>query len=320
MNQLATINRPTRAPTLSNACADYIESRFRGMAKGTMLRAKQVLDLFEVFAARRTIDRQLLLDWDTYQSRTRECQDSTINKNAEILRCFFRWCGENGYMKDPPINLVIKRRVPVKPLPAIFTNDEYERIKEATKGTHNYFMTVISRNTGLSAVDVCHLRWSHIDMENLTIETNRIKTAFRNVERCRIPFLANSDIHLLLKDLHERRVIQYGNENDDWVNPELRGRYQYSYFQVRMSYGLMLKKLGIKGKSFKNWRNTFISMLANSGINHALCMKITGHNNVKIFADYVKPDWDSLRNGVQKAFQWAEDKETVKALRKLNNQ
>lgn len=319
MNELATINRPTRAPTLANAVQEWLATQFKGKSRRTKEIRQHVLEEFEIFVGHKPIDRALLIKWNEAQEK-RGLVAGSINIKAISIRQFLRWCGECGYMKDPPVNGVIMHRVVQGPLPAIFTEDEYDRIKEASKGTHNYFLTVVGRNTGLSLVDICHLRWSHIDMEKLTILTNRIKTSWRGFNPCRIPFLANSDIHLMLQELQARRVIRFGNENDDWVNQDLRGCYQYSTYQVIMSYGRMLKKLGIKGKSFKNWRNTFISMLVNSGMDSTLAMKITGHTSATIFAAYAKPDWDTLRTGMQKAFQWAESKETVKELRKPNNQ
>lgn len=319
MNSLVPVNRPVRENTLQNRVREYLDTQFKGRAFRTRKIERCCLEEFEIFVGHNPIDRALLIKWNAAQEG-RQLSPRTINIKAGSIRRFLRWCGECGYMKDPPVKGVIMHMERARPLPTLYTDDEYERIKAATKGTHNHFMTIVARNTGMSMVDVCHLRWSHIDMGNLTILTNRIKTSWRNTNPCRIPFLANSDLHLMLQGLIERRVMKWGNENDDWVNPDLRGCYQYRSHKVVEGYTRMLKKLGIKGKSFKNWRNTFISMLVNSGMASELVMKITGHTNTKVFAAYINPDWESLRNGMQKAFQWAENKETVKELRKHNNQ
>lgn len=319
MKSLVPVNRPIRENSLQNRIQEWLATQFNGKSRRTKEIRKEALEEFEIFVGHKPIDRALLIKWNESQDK-RQLAPATINSKTVSIRQFLRWCGECGYMEDPPINAVTMRRIVQGPLPAIFTEDEYDRIKEASKGTHHYFMTVVARNTGMSLIDVCHLRWVCVDLDHLTILTNRIKTAWRGINLCHIPILANSDLHLMLQELQAQRVIKFGNENDDWVNQDLRGCYLYSGHQVKMSYRRMLNKLGIRGKSFKNWRNTFISMLANSGMNLALACKVTGHKDPKIFADYIKPDMDAIHTGVQSAFQWAAGKETVKELRKPKNQ
>lgn len=317
MNELAVISKPTRAPTLANACIEFISTCYKDRHWRTKMDAQFTMDEFEIVAGHKPVDRNTIARWYEHQDKA-GMMASTINKKRIVIKKFLGWCHESGYMKDPPVAFLIPRRQPPKPLPFIFTDEEYERIKEASQGTHSYFMTVIGRNTGMSMIDVCHLRWPSINLEELTIQANRIKVSWRgqNLDLCMIPILANSDLHVLLQELKDI----HRPEDGDWVNPDLRLCYAASTWQVVMEYRRLLKKLGIERKSFKNWRNTFISMLANSGMNHALAMKVTGHKDANIFAAYVRPDWEALRSGLQSAFQWAAGKETVKELRKPKNQ
>lgn len=315
MKQLVPFVAPlTKAVTLANAVQEYLATRFQGKAFKTRLRSQFVLEEFEIFVGNKQINRETFIKWDEAQMK-RGIAASTINKKATILKAFLRWCELNEFIAKAPVTAVITHQEKKKPLPQIYTDDEYERIKEFTKGTHLYYMTVVGRNTGLSMVDVCHLRWACVDLDDLFIRTNRIKLAWRGIDICHIPIIANSDLHLMLQELQGQKIVRYNNENDDYVHHEAQGRYAYKMEFLVMEYRSMLKKLGITGKTFKNWRNTFISMLANSNANLALACKISGHKDPSIFAAYVRPDKESLRSTLQSAFQWQEGKETVKQLR-----
>lgn len=316
MNNLSTAQHPVRAQTLANVVQEYLLSQFKGKHYRTKQRSQLVLEEFEIFAKSRDIDRLLMLQWDEHQEK-KGLQASTINKKGLILRAFMRWCEEAGYMSVPPIKAVVRHQERAKPLPSIYTEQEYERIKEASKGTNNYFLTVVGRSTGMSMIDICYLRWASVDMENLYIHTNRIKMAWRGPESSQfwVPILANSDLHLLLQELLDSKIARFGNDNDSFVNPELKGLYTFQYATVVQHYSAMLKRLGIMDKSFKNWRNTFMSHVANSGGNMGLAVKLTGHKDPTVYAAYIRPDVEALRTIVQSAFQWAQGKETVKQLR-----
>lgn len=316
MNELAVVQRPSRENSLSNRVQEWLLSNYKGKARRTRLIAQHCMEEFEIFVGHRPIDRLLMLQWDEYQEK-KGLKASTINKKGQLIRAFMRWCEDAGYMTAPPIRAVVRHQPKAMPLPSIFTEREYERIKAATIGTNNYFLTVVGRATGMSLIDICYLRWASVDMENLYIHTNRIKTMWRGPESSQfwVPIMANSDLHLLLQELHAARTNKYNNESDEFVNPDLRGLYGYRQARASEIYVDMLKKLGIKGKSFKNWRNTFMSHVANSGANMGLAVRLTAHKDPSVYAAYIKPDIEALRNIVQSAFQWASDKETVKQLR-----
>lgn len=316
MSELITIQYPAKAPTLANAVQEYLLSKFKGKALQTRRTARLILEEFEIFLGNRPIDRLALLQWDERQEK-KGLQASTINVKGRHIRAFLRWCEDMGYIEKAPIKMVVSHHVRAKPLPSIFTQQEYERIKEFTRGTNHYFMTIVGYYTGMSMVDVCYLRWACVDMERLFIETNRIKMAWRGPEASHfmVPFLANSDLHILLQEIQGEGTNKFNNANDGFVHPDLKGAYDYRSAMLAFSYHRMLKKLGITGKSFKNWRNTFMSHVANSGANMGLAVKLTGHKDPSVYAAYIKPDVEALRNIVQAAFQWAQSKETVKQLR-----
>lgn len=319
MNIITTPPQLHEENTLANRIRQFISVRFKGKAWRTVLQEQMHMDQFELFIRRRAITKNILLEYGDFLDG-KGYHASTINKRIMSVTRFFRWCEEMDYIQQSP-HKVLKYRPVIRdqPLPSIYTEDEYERIKEATKGTWKYYITVFGYRTGMSLVDICYLRWACVNMDELYIMTNRIKMISRDPSVFVVPVLAQSDLHLVLMEQYDARG-KYKNERDQYVNPEACGEYGFAQVRLSEDYGKVLRKLGITNKTFKNFRNTFISNVANSGMNLALATKMTGHKDPSIFASYVRPDVEAMKTGLQAAFQWAADKQTVKQLRKPDNQ
>lgn len=232
-------------------------------------------------------------------------QPLTIRRKLTSIKGMFNWCIRHGYLPSNPMNLV---RLP--PLQhkehQLYTHEEYLRIREAAKGTENYWLVTCAYRTGLSLVDICNLKWESVDLKNLMIVTNRQKLKRKGGGRVQIPILSGSDLHQCLLILKEAPMV------DAWPGPGyvchgLALKYQANPNTVKISYDRLRAKLGIK-TSFKAWRNTFISGLANSGVSTAIGCKISGHSNPAQFAEYVKPDLVALRDVVTRATDFMERK------------
>lgn len=221
---------------------------------------------------------------------------STIHWKMCTIRALFNWCIRFGYMTVNPAAFVRMPPVPSITKP-IYTHDEYLKIINAAKGTHNYWLVVCAYRTGLSMVDICNLKWESVDMINLMISLRRQKMKRKGAGAVTVPFVEGSDIHECLLTLQDAEV------NDAWPGPGyvhhgLARMYQTEDSSVVRSYKRLLAKVGIEGRSFKSWRNTFISKLANSGVNHVVACKMSGHSNPAQFAAYVKPDVVAMRQAI----------------------
>lgn len=304
------------ANTLANRVQEYLKYVSKSLSRSTYRGIKNTLENFEIYVGRKSLTKQLIMGWTDHISPGNKL--TTIVKKNNQLKAFLRWCDDNQFMDGQLYRFFPKLKLPAYPLPSIYTEREYETIKDATMGTDNYYLTVLGYRTGMSMVDCCHLRWSHIDLDQLMIRSARIKM-LRHGESAVfwVPVLANGDLHQMLNQLKEAHVDKWNNANDDYVNPDLAGLYGYHQTAVVKNYKKVLAKIGIKGKTFKNFRNTFISNIANSGMNLALACKLTAHRDPAIFASYIRPDPEALRAGVQAAFQWAAEKETIRELRKV---
>lgn len=315
MNSLTLYNpaHTPRADTLSNFIQEFLAVRCKGLNPLTIGDYRLVLTEFEIFVANRPLARHVIVDWIQYVDK-KGLGVERSNRYLMRVKTFLKWCEFHELMKDPPHKFLIMRPAPQKPMPQIVTEEEYEKIKKATKGTVLYYLTVLGYRAGLTFIDACFLRWDSIDLENLFITSSRIKMA----RHCRsasykIPIIPGGDLHEMLKEMSENRVVKYGNDYDNFVNPYMASWYKLQgHKRMGMRFAGIFKKLGIEGKSFKNFRNTLLSHLANSGGNMALACQISGHSDPKTFMGYVKPDPNALRDTMMKAQQWAEKQQEKK--------
>jgi integrase len=126
---------------------------------------------------------------------------------------------------------------------------------------------------------------------------------------CWIPIITDSDLHVELLKMRQALATETRYEVDeDFVCPELAHRYTGSDSspQAGQLYNRITKLY--PGRSFKTFRSTFASNLANSGMNIGLATKMTGHSDPKSLMIYVRPDPNALREGLEKALEYGKNK------------
>ncbi len=238
-------------------------------------------------------------------SLSQRCTPMTVRKKVAPPCGVFGWLVRRGFMALNPANMITLP--PLRQVEhSLYTHEEYLQIREACKGTELFWLVTCAYRTGLSMVDICNLRWEHVDLQNLMIVKHRQKLKRKGGGRVQIPILPGSDLHqgfLLLRE---------APTEDAWPGPGyvhhgLALIYQSCEPTMMMRYRRICNEMGIK-KKFKDWRNTFISGLANSGVDTAIGCKISGHANPAQFAAYVKPDPAALRDVLIRATDFMERK------------
>lgn len=269
---------------------------------GTEFRAKDNMKLVEQIAKR----IQVWLDkFATNHS------SAYVGKHLNVFRVFFNWCHRKEYLIMSPSKLLRpprNRRPPV----LTFSHEEYLKIKEATAGTMWHWFTICSYRTGMSPVDVCLLRRASINWESMVITAARHKLLHMGDFTVTIPILPGSDLHEQLTALWENPVDMW--PGPDYISPELASQYlsRHTIRVIFTPYTNILRKLGIQRKTARHWRHTFLSGLANSGINTALGCKMSGHTNPRMFTRYVLPDVDAMRQALMKSNEFMERKHNDK--------
>jgi integrase len=302
--------------TLAEAVDRYLEERREVVKEDTYIKESMALTRFlEAMGTSQGLSRTDRLSLVEGLANRLQAWVDRMNKTKKpwTIRYYtcqashiFRWCIRNGYMINNPMQFVRVPRIQ-RPVLPIFTHEQYLQCLECTKGTAMHWLITCAYRTGLSMVDICTLRWEEVDMDNLIIQRKRQKILHTGAPPVIIPFLEDSDLHQSLLLLREAPV------EDAWPGPgyvhhELAATYKGSHARICMLHAAMLRRLGIKGLTFKSWRNTFISNIANSGANAVIACKMSGHANPAMLAAYIKPDISALREAITKASDFMERK------------
>lgn len=230
-----------------------------------------------------------------------------------VLKRFSRWLLGSGVIRFAWASDLPATKGSRPKLRPMITGPQFEKLKIEALGTWYYWPIVLSWYTGLAMNDACCLRWREVDMEACMIRKHRRKTG----ASCTVPFQRGGELHkMLLMRLRLRRVSpqpRLDGEDDDpqndfvdyesgmRVKPE-NGRIDHSTTSTAIKD--LMRKSGIStaNASMHSLRVSFCSRMANSDVNIAVAMAMTGHKSVGQFQRYVRPTEEALRRGLERAF------------------
>lgn len=146
-----------------------------------------------------------------------------------------------------------------------FSREQERAVLDACRGTEWHTACVVSRWTGLRLKDVCHLKWTDVDLAKGVIAVVPKKTSRHGIS-VTIPLS-----HALLEELAS---VERGRE---YVMPELRAAYGHFHFARVGPFSAVLSRAGIgAGFTFHSWRHTFASRLADAGVSTEIIKKLGG--------------------------------------------
>jgi integrase len=225
----------------------------------------------------------------------------SIKKKTLYLKRFLKWCHRMGYTEQKWYHHIQTIRVPALPMPRIIRHEEYLNIRKSCSDIHREWIVVLAYNTGMRMGDCCSMRWSHVDQERQVITKVQNKNLWKSSQPVEIPYESGSDLHMLLMKMWAMKDDIVMSEKDNYVCPVMWLSYDNSKSAVSNSFRWAFNKAGCPDLSFKNFRSTFESRLANSGMNLALAARITGRSDPRVLMRYVRPDMDAAREGIAKA-------------------
>ncbi|MEH1805383.1 tyrosine-type recombinase/integrase [Nostoc sp.] len=104
-------------------------------------------------------------------------------------------------------------------------------------------------------------------------------------------------VHLVLKEV----LLGYKPEPDSlWLFPGREGDKPITlrWGDAILRAAVERAGLSVKGISTHSTRRTFITNLANKGINLAMIKKITGHSDLKVLSAYIEVSDDDMKNAI----------------------
>jgi len=248
-----------------------------------------------------------------YNELSKDHSYSQLNTLNFVLKVFFNWCIDNGYiLKNPCSKIVLKgnkteiinnKRKDVETL----TENEIKIIKEHIKGTNFELLFLLDLATGLRRGELLALDWEHIDLKNNTItidksvkevyiyedENNKhIETIFQTPKTL-YSFRTISVPDVLISMLKKEKNKEGLLFTDTKGNP-LKGK------NVSTKWKKILVDCNIPHKKFHTIRHTYASMLLKNGVDIETVAELMGHSAISITQIYLHSSNNQKQEAVNK--------------------
>lgn len=277
-NMDALNQRPARADTLQRRRSVY--HRFAEWLADVAPLASTVRDVNGAIAMNYAIELAAG-DEETGERKSTKTRKNILGELGTIWKVLEKMCGVENVWRD------ISPKDTDGKVGEAFTRQEemllFAAAKEVGKGW--YEVCKIMRLTGLRYADVARLTWKEIDLDESMIHRVPTKTARHgiavHVPICSALHDVFSGMERIGEYLFPFHAELYGN----------RGRAA----REALSFGEVLAAAGIRreGVTVHSWRHTFITRLAEAGIDKETRMRLAGHtqgetsdryNHAKYFA------------------------------------
>ncbi len=215
------------------------------------------------------------------------------------LLVFFRWCIKNEYLKENPIEDIevpkLEKRIPTKltkqealKLLEVVYNYPYQ-YKFLRYRNHAIFSTFIF--AGLRRQELLNLKFSDIDLENLTLFIQQGKG-----KKDRIIPISYNLAQSLKRYVEERKRLHK-------TNPEffssLRGNLGFTGNGLKKLVEQVRKSSGITFSVHK-LRHTFATLMLEGGCDIYSLSKMMGHSDIKTTTVYLAASAEHLRSQMVK--------------------
>ena len=280
---------------------DY-SSSIRGYAVNTLKRYKQAVHYYCKFmhvSEMSQITDENVRGLFFYGRTERNWSVATFYVYHKSLLVFFRWCIKNGYMiKNPILDIErprLERKLPPKltkqatlHLLEIVYNYPYE-YKFLRYRNHAIFSTFIF--AGLRKNELIHLKYTDVDIENLTLFIRQGKG-----NKDRVVPISYTLAQSLKRYKEERKRL-------DKTNPEffssLRGNIGFTENGLKKLVEQVRKSSKIVFTIHK-LRHTFATLMLEGGCDIYSLSRIMGHSDIKTTTIYLSASAEHLRGQMTK--------------------
>jgi site-specific recombinase XerD len=207
----------------------------------------------------------------------------TVKGELEGLRTFWNWCINLDLAKTNPV-LKVKKPVPYRKLPRIYTSDELERIFAAAKDRAAFYEFLY--RSGFRLEEACAVRVKDIDLGNNLIRYRNAKGG--RDEWCEI----NSSLVPLLK------AQIAGKQPEDLI---FRYEFDHKHNRIRMQFQALLRDLKIPHGTLHNFKNSFVTHLLDAGVDPRIVQGLAHHEDLETTLRYArKPSSERVKGAVNR--------------------
>jgi len=294
---------PNRVPTVANWAEQYKALNKHRWSANQAAIVEYELRRLALFVDTRVFTPQILAEFQA-ATHERKVKLNTIIRTLMTVKVFVRWLDEMDFVERRRFTGVIRVPTVIPIVPRIFTEDQYERLKAAAKGTYWYYAAIMGYRTGARYSDVALLKWENVHLDECYIRYIPFKTRKTGREAV-CTFAVGGDLHEVLLEMS---LCKSANP-EGWgayVCPDMAMTYPmngglYGAGPIkRRAFKTLCEESGCAGLSFHKLRNSFMSRLVQSGASFPMASQITGLSSPQMFSHYAKPDIEALRRVMDK--------------------
>lgn len=254
----------------------------------------------------KTISADLLEKLQDYFYKEANLNTQTTAKYIEIFKMFLNWTVKQKYSE----NISYRDFKPIQQpdtLKVVLTNEDIEKIKEASLEGKNYLsnvrhLLILSTLTGLRYSDYSRINEDHIKKDDDGYKILKIRQE-KTGEFVEIPLTLESE--LIIGKLLSGEVHPVSNQKmNDYVKElckaaEVDELFEIHRFQGKLKATKRMPKYELI--TTHTGRRTFATNLMQRGVPALTVMKFTGHRDYKSFAKYVNIPKRAEMNAVKQA-------------------
>ena len=251
-----------------------------------------------------------------YYNKLSETHSYTqVNTCNTVLKVFFNWCIDNGYMLKNPSSKVILKGDKSKITASkhekveILTEKEMKTIKEYLKGTDFELLFLLDLTTGLRIGELLALDWEHIDFKKkeLTVERSvkevyifdsdtkrHIESIFQTPKTLnsyrKVPISASLIPPLKKRKNKQKEGLLFSSENGQPLKAK----------NIASDWRKILIECKIPHRKFHAIRHTYGSMLLKNGVDIKTVADLMGHTTISITQIYLHTSGEQKHDAVKK--------------------
>lgn len=277
-------------------------SYIRGYSKPTIIRYRQTINYYCHFAGITEIGQvngQNIRELFLHGRVERKWRPNTFICYHKSLSVFFQWCIQNGHMQNNPVADIeipkLEKRLPPKltkqdalRLLEVVYNYPYD-YKYLRYRNHAIFSTFIF--AGLRKKELLNLRFTDVDLQNLTIFVNQGKG-----HKDRIIPMSYTLAQTLKRYVEERKRLRK-------TCPEFFASLNRDLGFTESGLKLLVEKMARVSRisfTIHKLRHTFATLMLEGGCDIYSLSRMMGHSDIKTTTIYLAASAEHLRSQIGK--------------------